>query len=123
MFAYGLNYTEISRKLDLPYKNIRIYLSNRSYYDGVYRRCGVEVENIIPPIITKEEFEIVQPRIHDYTKRKEPEKYLLTGKIICKECGKKYTGYTGCHKGWSYSYYRSTCKCGGHLTRIRRDFV
>lgn len=123
LFAYGLNYTEISRKLDLPYKNIRIYLSNRSYYDGIYRRCGVEVENIIPPIITKEEFEIVQPRIHNYTKRKEPEKYLLTGKIICKECGKKYVGYTGCYKRWSYSYYRSTCKCGGHLTRIRRDTI
>ena len=121
LFASGLNYKEISDRLDLPYRNIRIYLRNRSYCDGVYRRCGANVENIIPTIITKEEFELVQPRVNGYTRRKAPEKYLLTGKIFCKECGSKYNGMSGTHKRWTYSYYRSTCKCGGHLTRIRRE--
>ena len=129
LFAAGLNFTEIAEKLDLQHYNIRIYLSNKSYYDGVYRRCGACVENIIPPIIDEHTFMSVQDKLNDYTRKKKPEKYLLTGKIFCKECGAKYIGSSSCGGRWSkmnnitYSYYQSTCKCQGHLTRIRKDLL
>ena len=119
MFASGLNFSEIAQKLDLQYYNIRIYLSFKSYYDGVYRRAGVEVANIIPPIITKEEFDAVQVRLNSYTKRKKPGEYILTGKIYCK-CGAKFTG---CCSDPKYKYYRSTCKCAGHLMRIPKEAI
>lgn len=116
LFNAGLNFTEIANKLDLQYYNIRIYLSNKSYYDGVYRRAGVEVPNIIPPIISKQEFDMVQDRLTKYTKRKKPDDYPLTCKMHCKVCGSKFVGcsFTG------YNYYRSTCKCAGHMIRIRK---
>lgn len=123
LFANGLNFSEIARKLDLSYYNIRIYLSNKSYYDGVYRRCGVEVENIIPPIIDEETFLSVQDKLGNYTKRRNPIEYPLTGKIFCKCCGSKFTGCSGEYKRWKYSYYRSTCKCSGTLLRIKKDVI
>lgn len=117
LFNSGLNFSEIARTLDLSYYNIRIYLSNKSYYDGVYRRLGVNIEGIIPPIITKQDYDMVQSRLNSYTKRKKPDEYILTGKIHCKSCGKKFTG---CGSDPKYKYYRSTCKCAGHLMRIRK---
>lgn len=120
LFASGLNFSQIAEKLDLSYYNIRIYLSNKSYYDGVYRRCGVNLPNIIPPIIDEKTFLSVQERLHSYTKRRAPKDYPLTGKIFCKKCGSKYTGYSGTYKGWKYAYYRSTCKCAGCLKCIRQ---
>ena len=119
LFASGLNFSEIAERLDLQYYNIRIYLSNRSYYDGVYRRAGVEVPNIIPPIINKKDFDAVQERLNSYTKRKKPNDYVLTGKIYCKKCGKKFTGCSGA----GYKYYRSTCRCAGHLMRLNKELV
>lgn len=119
LFNSGLNFSEIARTLDLSYYNIRIYLSNKSYYDGVYRRAGAEVEGIIPPIINKKEFDMVQARLSSYTKRKKPNDYPLTGKIHCKVCGKKFVGCS-CEDSSKYNYYRSTCKCAGHLMRIRK---
>ena len=125
LFASGLNFTEIAKKLDLKHYNIRIYLSNQSYYDGVYRRCGTNIENVIPPIIDEKTFMSVQDRLHGYTKRKKPDEYLLTGKIFCKYCGAKYVGTSGhdlkTKDKIRYSYYRSTCKCGGHMTGIPKD--
>lgn len=123
MFASGLSFSDIARKLDLQYYNIRIYLNNRSYYDGVYRRCGVEIPNIIPPIITKEEFDAVQDALGNYTKRRKPIEYPLTGKIFCKKCGAKFTGCSGEYKRWKYSYYRSTCKCSGTLLRLKKNII
>lgn len=122
LFNSGLNFSEIAGRLGLQYYNIRIYLSNRSYYDGVYRRAGANVPNIIPPIINKEEFDMVQARLGSYTKRKKPDEYILTGKIICKECGMKYVGASG-YDSDKYNYYRSTCKCNGHLKRIRKSEI
>lgn len=123
MFASGLNFSQIAEKLGLQYYNIRIYLSNKSYYDGVYRRCGVEVPNIIPPIITEEEFFAVQGMLGNYTKRRAPREYPLTGKIFCKKCGAKFVGCSGIYKRWKYSYYRSTCKCAGHMIRIKKNII
>lgn len=127
LFAAGLNFTEIAEKLNLKHYNIRIYLSNKSYYDGVYRRCGVSVENIIPPIIDEKMFFSVQDRLHGYTKRKKPDEYLLTGKIFCSKCGAKYVGSGGkdfkTKNKITYSYYRSTCRCEGHLTCVCKDLL
>ena len=119
LFNSGLNFSEIANLLDLKYYNIRIYLSNKSYYDGIYRRAGASVPNVIPPIISENEFEMVQTRLNSYTKRKKPNTYILTGKIFCKKCGKKFVGASSCDSS-KYNYYRSTCKCTGHLIRIRQ---
>ena len=116
LFNSGLNYSEIARKLDLEQYNVRVYLKNPQYYTGTYTRCGVEVENIIPKLITKEEFDQAQVRIQSYTRRKKPRKYLLTGKLHC-TCGAKYTG-CGFEK---YVYYRCFCECGNH--RIPKNII
>ena len=116
MFNSGLNYSEIARKLDLQYYNVKVYLRNPQYYTGTYTRCGVEVENIIPTLITKEEFDAAQIRINAYTRRKNPRKYILTGKLFCK-CGAKYTG---CGHD-RYVYYRCICECGSH--RIHKNII
>lgn len=128
LFAAGLNFKEIAERLDLQSTNIRIYLSNKSYYDGVYRRCGVNVENVIPPIIDENIFMSVQDKLHSYTKRKKPATFILTGKIFCKECGAKFIGsssgvYKNKVKVANYNYYISTCRCGGHLTRMRTEIL
>lgn len=121
LFNSGLNYSEIARRLDLEQYNVRVYLKNPQYYTGTYTRCGVSVENIIPKLITKEDFDRAQVRINNYTRRKKPQKYLLTGKLFCK-CGAKYTG-CGFDK---YAYYRCFCDCKPNSIKkniIERDVL
>lgn len=122
MFNSGERYADIARALNLNQRNVKNYLKNKQY-TGIYTKCGLELENIIPPIINKEEFEEASKRMGNYTKRKAPLDYILTGKIVCKSCGKKYTGCSEEYKRWKYSYYRSTCKCGNHLTRISKNLI
>lgn len=116
MFNQGYRYVDIARKLDLDQRNVKVYLKNPQYYTGTYTRCGVNIPDMIPTLITKEEFDAAQERMKTYTRRKKPRKYILTGKVFC-TCGKKYNGC-----GYdNYSYYRSTCTCGGQLNYIKKD--
>lgn len=72
----------------------------------------IRVENALPQIISKETFDAVQNilagRIHRSPVNTE-EKYLLSGKIFCGECGKPYIGY---RQSKQYLYY----KCGNQTS-------
>ena len=91
----------------------------------------IKVENVIPTIIIKEDFEKVQ-YILDSRKRKSSnnskEIYLLTGKLICGECGGHFVGNRNFNsRGVKYiSYvcnrrYNPNYKCTNGS--IKRDWI
>ena len=63
------------------------------------------------PIISKEDFNVVQ-KILETRRHRAPtnaqEDYLLTGKIICGECGSNYNGMRCKRNGKPYVYYQCT---------------
>ncbi len=69
----------------------------------------IRVKNEFPAIISKETFEKVQ-KILDTRKHRQPcnaeEEYLLTGKIVCGECGAQYNGMRCKRHGKMYVYYK-----------------
>jgi hypothetical protein len=52
MFNTGMRYKEIADKLGLDQRNVKVYLKNEQY-TGIYNRCGVRIENIIPALNSK----------------------------------------------------------------------
>lgn len=92
----------------------------------------IRVEDAVPVIISREEFDITQRKI---TSRKNTraanntkEVYLLSGKIVCGECGGSYTGNRK-HGGRSSTLYVSY-RCGARKSKhcctnkdMRRDYV
>ncbi len=81
----------------------------------------IVIENAIPPIIDKAVFMTIQEmRSHRHgcaQKQKAKRSYLLTGKIICGECGSAMNGHTTITRGKEYPRYscthkeRTFCKC------------
>lgn len=93
----------------------------------------IRVENALPAIITKEQFEKTQNRINGQKtgRRIRVMHYLLTGKLFCGECNKHYTG-AGHVKGRDRSddnptkYYRYACtgKKGGCQNKpVRKETI
>ena len=69
----------------------------------------IKVEGGLPQIITKETFNAVQKILQQRVHRSPAvtkEEYLLSGKIICGECGKTYQGWKKTQNGVSYIYYK-----------------
>ena len=84
-------------------------LSNKKYM-GVYIFADHEVEDGMPAIVSKEQFEAVQSMLE--ARRRKPgrgkamEEYLLSGKIFCGTCGSPMIGMSGTSKtGEIYRYY------------------
>ncbi|MCL2035469.1 MAG: recombinase family protein [Oscillospiraceae bacterium] len=89
----------------------------------------IKIEGLVPQIISKEDFlkarEIIQRRKHKSGKSKAKEVYLLSGKIVCGECGSNYCGNRRqSNKGQPYVSYTCNkksavekCRCG----EIRRN--
>ena len=80
-------------------------------YIGIYRYADVEIENAIPPIVSKELYEQVQAKLHHtYSARarnKAAEDYLLTSKVFCGHCGEPMVGESGTSKtGKVHHYYK-----------------
>ena len=69
----------------------------------------IRVTNEFPQIISKETFDSVQ-KILELRKHRQPinaeEKYLLTGKIMCGDCGSQYNGMRCKRHGKMYVYYK-----------------
>lgn len=93
----------------------------------------VEIPGIIPPIIDTETWERVQKRLKSkcngkYSARRE---YLLSGLIVCAECGSRYVGKTTTNsKGYQTSYYycgnkirTRTCKAKNINANLIESFV
>ena len=90
----------------------------------------IRIEGGIPQIISKDDFEKVQckmnERKHKAAAYKAKEEYLLSGKIICGECGSTYAGNARRSKGCTYISYTCTKKNGKEKCRnkgIQRDLI
>lgn len=82
-------------------------LTNKTYI-GVYSYKDIEIEDAVPPIISKELFERVQNMRKRNTRKasaKAKEKYVLTGKLFCGYCGKPMVGESVADKYTTYRYY------------------
>ena len=84
--------------------------------DKVYYKYGEEVyENIIEPIIDEQTFyraqEKLSENVHKAARSKAAEKFILSGKLICAECGELMVGESGTSKtGEIYTYYKCAAK-------------
>lgn len=89
---------------------VNAILQNRKY-TGEYQCRDVVVPDGIPAIISKELFALVQQRIEQNryapSASRSAVKYLLTGKLICGNCGAVYAGESGTGRtGEKYHYYK-----------------
>ncbi len=88
-------------------------------------------ENSLPKIIEKEDFDKVQQMLN--ARKHQPNArslvdYLLTGKIVCGNCGAQFTGSTHYKNGQPYHYYRcgrenDDCKMISIRKEAIEDFV
>ena len=105
-------------------------LVNKKYI-GIYQYEDIVIEGGVPQIIDKEVFDKVQTMLkknkRQSGKMKNPEAYLLTGKLYCGECGEQMTGESGTSAtGKIYNYYkcfgrRKTKTC--HKQNERKEWI
>lgn len=99
-------------------KTLNKILKNKSYI-GEYHFGGVVNKGAIPPIVDEATFDKAQERLilnkrNKKSKLNEENKYSLTGKLICGECGSTMHGVSGYGKrnkdGNRKKYYYYYCK-------------
>lgn len=108
-----LNERGIRTKKGQPfrYSSFSVLLKNRKYI-GEYKYQDVVTPDGLPAIIPKYIFDRVQARLEKNKRTpaaaKAPERYLLTTKLFCGECGKMMTGESGTSgtNGKIYRYYK-----------------
>ena len=117
-YANGRRLLDIIRELNdkgiknrgKPFKENAVYVMlQQEKYTGVYRIHGETYDNIYPPIIPAEIFQVVKKRIdaNKYGKHVTGVDYLLKGKMFCGYCGRAYSSATGTSKdGTIYRYYK-----------------
>ena len=137
----GLGIRRIARKLneeDLRTRKeglwsmvtVRDILRNRAYV-GTYSRFGVRVPASHAPLISQEDFQLVQQRLDQrrpVADNRETSPFLLSGLVHCSYCGSKMVGVTRKQK-WKrksdgamhhalYRYYQ----CGSRTSRSLCDY-
>ncbi len=119
-----------------------VYIYNKSVHpdeSGKFNRHAmksnediIRIDGGIPQIISKEDFDKVQIKMNERRKRtaayKAKQEYLLSGKIICGECGSTYAGNSrkANDRNSVYISYNCTKKNGKvkcHNTGIQRDIL
>lgn len=95
---------------EISYHFINWLLKNRRYI-GEYKFRDTVNNNAIPPLITPEIFNKCQQRLEDNKHKPASfkafdDKYLLTGKIFCGNCGGTMSGYSGTSKDKEHDLYR-----------------
>ena len=141
MAAEGYGTTAIVRELNrrgylnsrgkkFSASNVYVILKNKHYMGKFYWR-GVESPVAIPIIIAPSDFEAVQKVMNTrkVSRVKTSEKYMLSGKLFCGECGARMLGVSGTSKnGIIYHYYacpnhrhKNTRTC--ERTQIRADII
>ena len=115
----------------IKYSSIYEILRNEKYagtytyklQEGKKKRdktTAIRIENALPSIIDKKEWEEVQ-KIMDARKnngRTAKKEYLLSGKVLCGECGASMYAYSPTKNGNTYSYYQCSKKCGIGVVRV-----
>ena len=107
---------------------VRYILTNKKY-TGYYQYRDIILEDVIPPLVSKEDFEAVQRKL-DKKKEAPAAKmavYALTGKLYCGICGDTVAGEYGTSRNGSQYYYYTchnrkasrACK----LKRQSRDYL
>ena len=101
---------------------IGIFSWNRYYRRYMHKNAGkkpnpaaVEIEGIIPPIIERSTWELVQKRLKENTrnrmnKSRAGREYLLSGLIECKKCGGAFSGRTSTHGRHESPFYACITK-------------
>ncbi len=105
-------------------------LQNRKYI-GEYRYRDVVVPNGVPSIISKELFALAMDRLEKNkyapSSYKADERYLLTSKLMCGNCGALIVGEGGTSQsGKVYHYYKCVTakkKGGCHRKAVRKDAI
>lgn len=126
MYAYSdISIHDLVRKLNrLGYKNngkaftyqaLDRLLSNRKYIGEFKFKDQINLKTYAP-LVSEEVFNKVQEKMktnkRDGAKYRASEKYILTGKAFCGECGGPLKAYTGISSSGSHNLYRYY-KCGG----------
>lgn len=78
---------------------------------------AIRIENALPAIISREQFEEVQRIMHERKQTGAKAGYLCSGLVYC-NCGAKMHGITTSRKGHSYSRYYCSAKCGAPTVRM-----
>lgn len=96
-------------------------------YIGVYKFHDYRAEDVIPPIIDKELFEVVQKRLKAQKPSgtyKAHHVYLLSGKLFCGHCGSRMNGNSS---GNDYTYYecygKKTLKTDCHKRNMKKKLI
>ena len=105
-------------------------LQNRKYI-GEYSYRDVVVPNGVPSIISKELFALAMDRLEKNkyapSSYKADERYLLTSKLMCGDCGALMVGEGGTSQsGKVYHYYKCVTakkKGGCHRKAVRKDAI
>lgn len=87
-------------------------------YIGKCKYGGEVYDNIVPPLIDEKLFYQVQEKLqankHKAARSKAAEKFILSGKLVCAECGELMTGESGTsHTGGVHLYYKCSKKKKG----------
>lgn len=98
---------------EISHSTIEKMLKSEKYI-GVLKCEGARNENAVPPLVSKELFDLCQKkrskRKHKNFAYRGKEDYYLSGKIVCEKCGAMFLGESGTsHTGEVHSYY----KCNG----------
>lgn len=108
--------------------SFHIMLANRNYI-GVYHYADIEIEDGIPPIISREVFVAVQEKMGENGSncRRKNADYLLTGKLYCGHCNSFMVGVSGTGKhGDVHYYYACQGRRGGNgcqKKNVQRDWL
>ncbi len=119
-----------SRKLPMTITSVSAILQNRRYM-GEYRYRDIVVPDGIPPIISKELFAMAQGRLernrYAPSSYKSEDRYLLTTKLVCSDCGAYMVGESGTGRtGKKYHYYKCVTakkKCGCERKAVRKEDI
>ena len=112
-------------------KNSITKIIKNKRYIGVYTYDDIVIEDGIPPIISKDVFQLAQAELARRRTRKKPKsekaEYLLSGKLFCGHCKKAMTGVSGTGKSgakWYYYYCpTSRSKSGCNKRPVKRDWL
>lgn len=78
---------------------------------------AIRIENALPVIISKAEFEEVQRIMNERKQTGKKAGYLCSGLVFC-SCGAKMHGFKSERKGHTYLYYICSAKCGAGSVRM-----